>query len=149
MDHTRKRLTCSVFFVRLLLAALAGLCLTWPKLLTLLIRSRAPDLAGSYPLLLAVLYAATLLTAVILFSLHRLLEHIQRAEVFVPGNVDLLHRISVETLLLALIFGLGGLCYFGFWLVSAGCLFTSLILQVVADVFARAVALQQENDYTI
>ncbi len=61
MDHTRKRLTCSVFFVRLLLAALAVLCLTWPWLLKLLIRSRAPDLAGAYPLLLAVLYAATLL----------------------------------------------------------------------------------------
>ena len=149
MDHTRKRLTCSVFFVRLLLAGLVLLCLAWPWLLKLLIRSRAPDLAGSYPLLLAALYAATLLAAVILFSLGRLLEHIQRAEVFVPGNVGLLHRISVGTLLMALTFGLGGLCYFGFWLVSAGCLFTGLILQVVADVFAQAVALQQENDYTI
>lgn len=149
MDPTLKRVKLSTLCVRLLMVVLGVLCLCWPWLLRWLIQCRAPDLASSYPLLLTVLYAATIPAGLILFSLNRLLQNIQNAQVFVEGNVHLLHRISICNLLLALVFGLGALSYFGLCLLSAGCLFTGLILQVVADVFARAVALQQENDYTI
>jgi hypothetical protein len=87
---------------------------------------------------------------VALASLDRLLVAIRREEVFTAANVWYLRTISWCC------FGAALACFIGCFLVHPGFLiltvlavFFGIILRVVKNLFAAAVALKTENDFTI
>ena len=82
-------------------------------------------------------------------ALYRLLHAISRSEVFVPENVRRLRVISWCCFAAAAVF-LASSLYRPMWgvLALAGA-FGGMVLRVVKNVFAAAVALQNEHDLTI
>ena len=81
--------------------------------------------------------------------LHRLLRNISEEEVFIQENVRSLRIMSWCLIAAALVYLVGSL--FDWYLVvfAAAAAFVGLILRVVKNVFAQAVELKNENDFTI
>lgn len=94
-------------------------------------------------------YLLMIPAAIALGYLYRLLKNIGREEVFVESNVRCLRRISWACYLAALICLASMLYYLPFGLAAAAAGFMGLILRVVKNVFAEAVSLKLENDFTI
>lgn len=94
-------------------------------------------------------YASGVPAAVVLFCLHRLLRNISEEEVFIQENVRSLRIMSWCLIAAALVYLVGSL--FDWYLVvfAAAAAFVGLILRVVKNVFAQAVELKNENDFTI
>ena len=89
---------------------------------------------------IGVTYASGVPAAVVLFCLHRLLRNISEEEVFIQENVRSLRIMSWCLIAAALVY----LVVF-----AAAAAFVGLILRVVKNVFAQAVELKNENDFTI
>lgn len=86
---------------------------------------------------------------VVLLTLGRLLHNLNRDRIFVTQNVTCLRIISWCCFGISLVFlGLAWFRSLGL-LVAFAAAFFGLILRVLKNVFARAVALQDEADYTI
>ncbi|MGN0590794.1 DUF2975 domain-containing protein [Ruminococcus sp.] len=86
---------------------------------------------------------------VVLLTLGRLLHNLNRDRIFVTQNVTCLRIISWCCFGIALVFlGLAWFRSLGL-LVAFAAAFFGLILRVLKNVFARAVTLQEEADYTI
>lgn len=98
---------------------------------------------------IGVTYASGVPAAVVLFCLHRLLRNISEEEVFIQENVCSLRIMSWCLIAAALVYLVGSL--FDWYLVvfAAAAAFVGLILRVVKNVFAQAVELKNENDFTI
>ena len=79
----------------------------------------------------------------------RLLAGISLGEVFTAGNIALLRRCSWCCMIVAAICLLFTAALFYFLLVAAAAAFIGLILRVIKNVFQQALALKEENDYTI
>ncbi len=99
--------------------------------------------------LLVTLYCAVPAAAVALVCLDKLLGNVRRDEPFIESSVKYLRIISWCCYAEAVVF-----IYFSFIkqfavLVMVGFAFVGLILRVVKNVFQQAVALREENDYTI
>lgn len=94
-------------------------------------------------------YSMLLPAIMALGCLYCLLVNISREEIFVKSNVRYLRWISWACYLAALIALLSTCYYLPFLLVAAGAGFMGLILRVVKNVFAEAVFIKEENDYTI
>jgi hypothetical protein len=95
------------------------------------------------------LYAGTVPAASLLVSLYRLLRRIERGEVFVQKNVDSLRFISWCCFAGVLISVVSVLYYVPWVMVTVAAAFMALIVRVVKNVFAKAVALQDDVDHTI
>lgn len=93
-------------------------------------------------------YTAAVPAAAALYGLWRLLRNISEAR-FLPG--ERLHPAPVVGAALrpGLVCLFSALYYIPFLIVSAAAAFVGLILRVVKNVFAEAVRLKDENDYTI
>ena len=87
--------------------------------------------------------------AAALYGLWRLLRNISEGEVFIPENVSILRLLSWCCIAAGLVCLFSALYYMPFLIVSAAAAFVGLILRVVKNVFAEAVRLKDENDYTI
>ena len=100
------------------------------------------------PLIFTV-YAAGIVSLVLLFSLNKLLSYIRNENVFIFDNVKLLRAISWCCFVVAVILLFSGFYYilFLFGAVAAG--FFGLILRVVKNVIEQAVIIKNENDFTI
>ena len=98
---------------------------------------------------IAVTYASGIPAAVVLWCLHRLLRNISEEEVFIEENVQSLRVMSWCLILAALVYLVGGAFDWYLGVFSAAAAFAGLILRVVKNVFAQAVALKNENDFTI
>ena len=98
---------------------------------------------------IGVTHASGVPAAVVLFCLHRLLRNISEEEVFIQENVRSLRIMSWCLMAAALVYLVGSL--FDWYLVvfAAAAAFVGLILRVVKNVFAQAVELKNENDFTI
>ena len=98
---------------------------------------------------IGVTYASGVPAAVVLFCLHRLLRNISEEEVFIQENVRSLRIMSWCLIAAAQVYQVGSL--FDWYLVvfAAAAAFVGLILRVVKNVFAQAVELKNENDFTI
>ena len=94
-------------------------------------------------------YLSLLPAGVLLWNLHRLLQRIGRAEVFVRANERALRRISWCCIAEAAICFVSCLYYLPFLLVTVAAGFMALIVRVIKNVFAEAIALKDENDFTI
>ncbi|MCI8653756.1 MAG: DUF2975 domain-containing protein [Angelakisella sp.] len=138
----------SVFFTRLFFVILGLGVLFVPRLVRLFVYYSGKEswLSIALP---AAFYLCVPLAGVVLWSLERLLAGLSRGEIFTGENILHLRRISWCC------FGVAGvclgftLCFFPFLLVSAAAAFMGLILRVIKNVFQQAMALKEENDYTI
>lgn len=131
-------------------AAGALLCAAMlPSALDGIVTRRGMEVRTGSTLALASFYSLMVPTAVALWSLYRLLHNISREQVFVEANVRCLRVLSWACYLAASICLLSAAYYIPFLFVALMAGFMGLILRVVKNVFAEAVALKQENDYTI
>ena len=112
--------------------------------------SKAPEGRPVYTVrICAAFYCCAGPAAVLLLSLDRLLAGISLGEVFTAGNIALLRRCSWCCMIVAAICLLFTAALFYFLLVAAAAAFIGLILRVIKNVFQQALALKEENDYTI
>lgn len=84
-----------------------------------------------------------------LFSLDRLLGAVKREEVFTARNVRYLRIISWCCFGAAAVLLAGELISMVFIVLAILAAFFGIVLRVVKNLFAAAVALKDENDYTI
>ncbi|MBQ3587404.1 MAG: DUF2975 domain-containing protein [Oscillospiraceae bacterium] len=138
------RICVYIFAVIMVAAAIAA-----PKLFSLLISLRTKYLAGTLPYFLASTYTACIPATVALWGLNRLLGNIEKGDVFINENVHIMRTLSWRCIVAGLICFLSASYYMPFLILAAAAGFVGLILRVVKNVFARAVEIKQENDYTI
>ena len=100
------------------------------------------------PFLLTV-YVGIIPAFALLVLLYILLHRIGKGQVFVPQNVKSLRLISWCCFLGAFLSLASTLYYFTWILVAAAAAFMGLIVRIVKNVFAKAVELQDEADFTI
>lgn len=153
MWNKDRSLMLSICLVRVLMGFIPILCVCAPWMV------RWYDLSGLgtmglvngsvfLPLLIC-LYAAAVCGEVCVIFLSRLLGNIRRGDVFIDANCKCLRIISWCCLLAAIPFAVFGFWRFISFVVALAAGFFGLILRVVKNVFEQAVALQEENDYTI
>lgn len=147
-----KSLRLSRVCVWLFFAALCAVCAGAPfavRALAGFATSAGRTVGEVAPWLYPVVYLTAACAALVLWHLHALLRNIAENEVFVVENVGHLRAISWGCLAAGVCF-LSGVWYApSFWVLSAAAAFVGLILRVVKNVFAEAVRLKDENDYTI
>lgn len=98
---------------------------------------------------LVTIYTGCVPAALLLVSLYRLLRRIERGSVFVQKNVDSLRHISWFCFAGAVVSAVSAAYYLPWILVAVAAAFVALIVRVVKNVFAKAVALQDDADHTI
>ncbi|SHH75374.1 Protein of unknown function [Sporobacter termitidis DSM 10068] len=98
---------------------------------------------------LVTIYTGCIPAAALLLSLYRLLRRIERGEVFIQKNVESLRHISWFCFAGAVISAVSALYYISWIMVAVAAAFVALIVRVVKNVFARAVSLQDDADFTI
>ena len=86
---------------------------------------------------------------VLLFSLFRLLQNMERDKVFCRENVAYMRRISWACFAGGCIALASGLYWVPWLAVAAAAGFVGLVVRVFKNVLAQAVALKEENDFTI
>lgn len=136
---------CILFFMALLVLTVVGA--TW--LTDWFLHFSRAELAESKPYFLATIYVGALPAAYLLYALLRLLNRIETEEVFIPENVERLRRISWSCFAGAALSLLSAWYYFPWIFVTVAAAFMGLIVRVVKNVVAQAVALQDEVDYTV
>ncbi|MDR1712841.1 MAG: DUF2975 domain-containing protein [Coriobacteriales bacterium] len=99
--------------------------------------------------LMPVYYAFCVPALVALFSLDRLLAAVRRNEVFTAGNVRWLRIISWCCLLAAAVLLVSSLVSVVFPVLAILAAFFGVVLRVVKNLFAAAVDLKTDNDFTI
>lgn len=150
MNWTKgKSLKLSRVAVVLFLLALVAVCVLSPSLLHWRLTTNGGRSIAKYPYYLASIYCTAPFAAVVLWQLHRLLGNIGREQVFVSENVRFLRVISWCCIGAGGVLFVSGFYDFLFFALSACAAFMGLILRVVKNVIAEAVALKDENDYTI
>lgn len=147
-----KSLKLSRFCVYLFVIILTGLVFTLPLWLPRVYDFRLSTgrtLGQVRVWVMAMLAGTAVCAGFALWHLHGLLQAIARADVFCVQNVARLRALSWACLGAGLFFLTG--CWYAptLALLSAAAAFVGLILRVVKNVFAQAVALKKENDFTI
>lgn len=96
-----------------------------------------------------IIYIAYIPGFIMMFSLDRLLTNIRKKEVFTTENIKYL-RISSWCCFAAAVcfFALGFFRLLAF-LICFACIFLGLVIRVIKTAFTEALALREENDYTI
>lgn len=150
MNWTKgKSLKLSRVAVVLFFLTLVAVCVLAPSLLHWRLTTNGGRSIEKYPYYLVSLYCTAPFAAVVLWQLHRLLGNIGREQVFVSENVRFLRVISWCCIGAGGVLFVSGFYDFLFFALSACAAFMGLILRVVKNVIAEAVALKDENDYTI
>ncbi len=98
---------------------------------------------------LLTIYTGAVPAALLLISLYGLLCRIDRGDVFIQKNVGSLRHISWYCFAGAVVSLVSSFYYVSWIMVSVAAAFVGLIVRVVKNVFARAVSLQDDADYTI
>lgn len=142
----------SIVLSKVCILAFAGMAILsaiWlPAVLDGIVRRRGWDMEERM-YFIASFYSLMAPAAVALGYLYRLLVNIGRDEVFVDANVKCLRRISWACHLAAAICLVSAFYYLPFAMLAAAAGFMGLILRVVKNVFAEAVSIKQEHDFTI
>ena len=98
---------------------------------------------------MASLWACAVPAFFALYQLRRMLWHISMDRVFIPENIRSLRIISWCCFLVACIFLLFCFYYILGLILAILAAFMGLILRVVKNVFAQALAIKEENDLTV
>lgn len=138
------QLSVVVFSLLLLIVAASA-----PWLVRWLVGFSRANLQGSEAYFLTTIYTGVLPAAVLLYCLHKSLKHIASGKVFVIENVECLRHISWSCLVGAAVCLVSSLYYLPWLLLGIAAAFMGLIVRVVKNVVAEAVALQDEVDQTI
>ncbi|MCH1981376.1 DUF2975 domain-containing protein [Ruminococcus sp. OA3] len=136
---------CVWIFAVLLAAGAVGA----PWMFRMFIGIRGGALDGTLPYFLISTYTTVIPVTTALILLYRLLGNIKRGDVFQQGNVRCLRGLSWCCLAAGLICLISTVYYLPFLALAVMAVFMSLILRVIKNVFAEALALKEENDYTI
>lgn len=104
---------------------------------------------GNESFFLATIYVGSIPAAYLLYNLYRLLRRIEVGQVFTDENVECLRRISWTCFAGAAVALASGFYYLSWLFIFVAAAFMGLIVRVVKNVVAQAVALQDESDYTI
>ena len=131
---------CVCAFALLLAALVVGAPWIWPFVL---------HRAGVVRLYVTVTYVSAVPAGIVLLCLHRLLASAAAADVFTDANVARLRAISWCLVAAALVYAIGGFFDWYLFVLAAMAAFAALIVRVLKNVFAEAVELKQENDFTI
>jgi len=137
--------TCIGVFLLLIIVIAAGL----PAVIDGIVSRRHLDILTGKLFFLFSFYSLMLPAVTALVCLYRLLLNISKEEIFVKSNVRYLRWISWACYLAALISLISACYYLPFLLLAAGSGFMGLILRVVKNVFAEAIFIKEENDFTI
>lgn len=146
MWNTEKSITLSKWVVVIFIAALLTIVIGGPWLMPIILRWGREQLV---PVFLWVIYTTAVPALFILICLYRILSRLTKGLIFVRENVSSLRVISWLCFVCAFICLVAGFFYLPWWIVAVAAAFIGLIVRVVRNVFARAVALQDEIDYTI
>lgn len=107
------------------------------------------DIAGTKTFFLITVYSSCIPAALLLLNLFTLLRRIGKDEVFISKNVESLRFISWFCFIGAIISFVSVLYYLPWIFVAVAAAFVGLIVRIVKNVFARAVSLQDDADFTI
>ena len=151
MWNKDRSIILSLVIVRICYVLLAGCCISAPWIAggydeIYIVSEGLPSL---FVPLLVTFYCAVPPAALALFCLDRLISNIRKGEPFIKKNVTALRIISWCCFAESLIFVYFSTQRFFAILVVAAFAFMGLILRVVKNVFQQAVALREENDFTI
>jgi Protein of unknown function (DUF3036). len=153
MWNKDKSLLVTLALVRAFLFLIPPLCICAPWMarwydLTELDRMGLMRGSVFVPLLTA-LYIGAVCGEICLYFLLKLLKNIRKEQVFIQENCKCLRYISWCCLAAAVPFFVFGFWRFISFAIALAAAFFGIILRVVKNVFEQAVALQEENDYTI
>ncbi len=98
---------------------------------------------------LIIFYLLCIPAALALGGLYKLLKNIDNGVVFEQENVSILRGLSWRCMLAGVICLASRVVYIPFAFIAACAGFAGLVLRVVKNVFAQAVEIKQDNDYTI
>ncbi|MCL2152163.1 MAG: DUF2975 domain-containing protein [Oscillospiraceae bacterium] len=104
---------------------------------------------GRRAFFLATIYAGSVPTAVLLVLLYGLLRRIGAGQVFISKNSECLRYISWCCFAGALISVISAVYWIAWFAVGVSAAFMGLIVRVIKNVFAKAVSLQDDADFTI
>ncbi|PKM77177.1 MAG: DUF2975 domain-containing protein [Firmicutes bacterium HGW-Firmicutes-15] len=106
-------------------------------------------LKGTESYFCATIYVGSIPAAYLLYNLLVLLRRIEAGQLFIAENVERLRRISWSCFLGAGIAFVSVFYYIPWLFLVVAAAFMGLIVRVVKNVVAQAVALKNEADYTI
>jgi len=136
---------CILFFVGVLIVTVVSAPWLTPWFLYFL----RTELLETESFFLATIYVGSVPAGYLLYNLLRLIRSIEAEQVFTRENVELLRRISWTCFIGAGIALVSVFYYFPWMFLAVAAAFMGLIVRVVKNVVAQAVALQDEVDSTI
>ncbi|MEA1959807.1 MAG: DUF2975 domain-containing protein [Bacillota bacterium] len=136
---------CIILFMCVLIAAVVSA----PWLTHWFLDFSKANVKGTQTFFLATIYVGSIPAAYLLHNLFHLLRRIEVGQLFTAENVECLRRISWSCFLGAGIALISGFYYFSWLFVFVAAAFMGLIVRVVKNVVAQAVALKDEVDYII
>lgn len=149
MWNKKRSLTLSKLCTLLFMAVLVGLLVAAPWAVEFF-TGYSIQAQGAYrAAFLATVYTGGVAAGALLYNLYRLLHNIGKDIVFTQRNISLLRRISWLCIVGGGICAVSALYYVPWLIVTAAAAFIGLIVRVVKNIFAAAVAMKEEQDYTI
>ncbi len=149
MWNREKSITLSKLCILIFLGLLLAVVVSAPWLTHWFVNFSQAGLQGDQSYFLATIYVGFIPAVYLLYSMLGLLRRIDAGRVFVAENVELLRRISWSCFLGAVIALVSVFYYFPWFFVAVAAAFMGLIVRVLKNVFAQAVELKNEADYTV
>ncbi|MDL2324104.1 DUF2975 domain-containing protein [Ruminococcaceae bacterium OttesenSCG-928-A16] len=149
MWSKKRSLLLSKWVTLLFTLLLAVALVAAPYIAQKFIQASANAHQWQFPLFLLSAYSGGAVAATILVLLYCLLYNIGVGQVFIQKNVSYLRGISWLCILGGVIALASAFYYLPWGIVAAAAAFIGLIVRVVKNVIAAAIALKEENDYTI
>lgn len=136
---------CTILFA---VGLIAVVC-TAPMLIKWVIGTSATLQLSVYPYLLGTIYIGSLPAALLLWLLFKLLRNLGNDIIFEQQNVRLLRCISWCCVCGATICFISTFYYVAWAIVGIAAAFVALIVRIIKNIFAYAIAIKEENDLTI
>lgn len=149
MWNGEKSISLSKFCILLFLCALIVTVVSAPWLTRWFLDFSGAALEGTESFFIATIYVGSVPAAYMLYNLLGLIRRIEAEQVFTSENVERLRRISWSCFIGAGIALASIFYYFPWAFLAVAAAFMGLIVRVVKNVVAQAVALQDEVDSTI
>lgn len=149
MWNGEKSIALSKWCILLFMCALLAVVVSAPWLTHWFVNFSQAGLEGTEPFFKATIYLGFIPAAWLLYSLLLLLRRIEDGQVFIAENVERLRWISWCCFFGAGIALVSVFYYYPWFFVLVAAAFMGLIVRVVKNVVAQAVALKDEADYTI
>lgn len=149
MWNGEKSIALSKWCILLFMCVLLAVVVSAPWLTHWFVHFSQAGLEGKESFFKATIYVGFIPAAWLLYSLLLLLRRIEDGQVFIAENVERLRRISWCCFFGAGIAFVSVFYYYPWFFVLVAAAFMGLIVRVVKNVVAQAVALKDESDYTI